>query len=85
MADLLGGGGVGGGGGKAAPPSLIALEQQGLRIKFEFEKAPAANLPAVVRMAATNETGVGMEHFVFQAAVTKVRPSFRVAIRSSSK
>ncbi len=54
------------------PSELIAINRNGITIKFEIERAEQSTSPAQIRVITTNANSDPIENFTFQAAVTKV-------------
>lgn len=53
-------------------PSLVAFDQNGLKITYDFEKNPSDSKTLTVNMKAFNTNNDSITDFLFQAAVPKV-------------
>lgn len=70
-------------GGKPAEKSneralntMTAVEKNGLKIVFSFEKNSDSNSPITIHLEATNQNSSSISEFLFQAAVPKVKSFF---------
>lgn len=52
--------------------TLVAIEKNGLKIVFNFEKNKDSNSPITIHLEATNQNSSNISDFLFQAAVPKV-------------
>ncbi|XP_048464139.1 AP-1 complex subunit gamma-1-like [Rhincodon typus] len=62
-------------------PSIIAYDQNGLKIEFSFERSKANTNMLFITLRASNSTEMDMSNFVLQAAVPK---SFQLQLMSPS-
>ncbi|XP_043566086.1 AP-1 complex subunit gamma-1-like isoform X3 [Chiloscyllium plagiosum] len=62
-------------------PSIIAYDQNGLKIEFSFERSKANTNMLFITLRASNSTEVDMSNFILQAAVPK---SFQLQLMSPS-
>lgn len=51
---------------------ITAVEKDGLKIEFSFEKNKDPNTPITIHLEATNQNSSNISNFLFQAAVPKV-------------
>ncbi|GCB74452.1 hypothetical protein scyTo_0003542 [Scyliorhinus torazame] len=66
---------------KQGIPSIIAYDQNGLKIEFSFEQSKANTNMLFITLRASNSTEMDMSNFVLQAAVPK---SFQLQLMSPS-
>ncbi|XP_041060149.1 AP-1 complex subunit gamma-1-like isoform X2 [Carcharodon carcharias] len=66
---------------KQGIPSIIAYDQNGLKIEFSFERSKANPNMLFITLRASNSTEMDMSNFVLQAAVPK---SFQLQLMSPS-